>query len=76
MEIDGIRDVFMWCTIINVCILFFWFVIIAIAGGGIHRLHSRWIPLSKDAFNAIHYGGIMFFKMLIFAFNFVPYIAR
>jgi len=39
------------------------------------RLHSRWFNLSVERFDAIHYAGIAYFKLTVFVFNLVPYLA-
>lgn len=75
MGINEIRDVFMWCTIIDFGILSLWFAMFAMAGGWIYRCHGKWFPMSRDAFNAIHYAGMALFKVVIFVFNLVPYLA-
>ncbi|GAG09071.1 unnamed protein product, partial [marine sediment metagenome] len=49
MGIREIRDVLMWCTIINFGVLLFWFAMFALAGNWIYRYHSRWFPMSRDA---------------------------
>ena len=41
----------------------------------IHRIHGRWFKLSAEKFDAIHYTGIMIYKLAIFMFNLVPYLA-
>lgn len=41
----------------------------------IHRIHSRWFKISRAHFDAIHYAGFAAYKIAIFLFNIVPYIA-
>ena len=75
MEINEIRNVLMWCTIIDYGILLLWFAMFRLAGDWMYRIHSKWFPMSKDAFNVIHYSGIGLFKLVVFAFNLVPFVA-
>jgi len=75
MDIAAIRAFFMWCTIINGGLLMLSFLVCACAGDWIHRIHSRWFPISKEAFNMAIYCGIGLFKMAVFLFNLVPYLA-
>ena len=75
MTLEIIRDFLAWCSVMNIILLLLWFIIFALARDWIYRLHSKWYKLSQDAFNTIHYCGIAFFKMLIFVFNIVPYLA-
>jgi len=41
----------------------------------VYRFHGRWFKLSLETFDAIHYGGMAVFKLGIFLFNLVPFIA-
>ena len=75
MTIDAIRQVFGWCFVINMGLLLWWFLVIMLAHDWVYRMHSKWFKMSVEKFDAIHYAGIAFFKILIFAFNLVPYIA-
>ena len=75
MTIDLIRDVLMWCFIINMGLLLWWFVLFTLGHDLLYRIHRRWFKLSVEKFDAMHYGGMAFFKISIFVFNLVPYIA-
>ncbi len=75
MEIRVIRDVLMWCAIINSGVLLFWFVLFALAGDWMYRYHNRWFPMSREAFNVVHYSGMGLFKLAVVLFNLVPFIA-
>jgi hypothetical protein len=75
MEIAVIRTFLMWCTIINGGLLILSFLICAYAGDWVYQVHSRWFPISKEAFNVAIYAGIGFMKMVIIVFNLVPYLA-
>ena len=39
------------------------------------HLPCRWFRLSAEQIDAINYGGLLLFKLGIFLFNLVPYIA-
>ena len=75
MTLETIREMLGWCTVINMGLLLWWFLMIAVARDWIYRFHTRWFPVTVDQFNAIHYGGIAILKIAIFFFNLVPYIA-
>lgn len=75
MDITAIRAFFMWCTIMNVALLALSFLICAFAGDWVYRTHSRWFPVSKEAFNVAIYSFIALFKILVLVFNLVPYVA-
>jgi len=75
MTIEIIRDVFAWCTVINWILLLWWLLFFIFAHDWMHRFHSKWFNLSVDKFDAIHYSGMALFKIGIFLFNLVPYLA-
>lgn len=74
MNIELLREALGWITVINMSLFMLWFIIYALAGDWMHRLHGRWFELSKEQFSALHYAGMMFFKLFILMFNLVPYL--
>ena len=75
MNIDMIRDVLLWCAVINYGVLLVWFLFFILAHDWMHRLHGRWFHLSVEQFDALHYGGMTIYKLGIILFNLVPYVA-
>lgn len=75
MTVQDVRDVFFWCLIMNVGLLLWWFLVFSLAHDWVYRIHGRWFTLSEERFDAIHYLGMVIFKIAIFMFNIVPYIA-
>ncbi|UCD55505.1 MAG: hypothetical protein JSV93_01530 [Candidatus Omnitrophota bacterium] len=75
MTIETIRAVLGWCFIINMGLLLWWFFAIAVLHDWVYKIHGKWFKLSVETFDAIHYAGIAFFKIVIFVFNIVPYFA-
>ena len=75
MNIYELRSLFLWCTIFNAALLLLTFVIYVIAGGWIYRMHSRWFPMSRDAFNVAFYAFLGAMKLIVWMFNLVPYLA-
>ncbi len=75
MDVPAIRDFLLWCTVINLGILVYWWLMFAFAHDWIKRFHGRWFKVSREQFDAIHYAGMAGFKILIFVFNLVPYLA-
>ncbi|MDC0407034.1 hypothetical protein OAM82_00075 [Candidatus Thioglobus sp.] len=62
-----------WSVVINSTVVILWVLMIKYAYNYTFKMHSYWIPISKESFNAIHYGGIGLYKLAIFMFNLVPY---
>jgi len=75
LSLDAIRDALLWCFVINMGLLLLWFLFLTLAHDWVYRMHSKWFNVSVEKFDAIHYAGISFFKIIIFAFNLVPYLA-
>lgn len=75
MTIQIISDVLMWCSVINVGLLIFSFIILTTLRSFVYRMHSKLFPMSEQQFDAIIYSGFMIHKILIIMFNIVPYLA-
>ncbi|MCP4252777.1 MAG: hypothetical protein GY775_05110 [Candidatus Scalindua sp.] len=75
MTIDLVREALLWCFIINIGILLWWFLFFTLAHDWVYRFHGRWFKLSVEKFDTIHYTGMAFYKICIFVFNIVPYFA-
>jgi hypothetical protein len=77
MTIEILAKFFMWCTILNAALLALSFSVVAFGLGGdrVYRIHSRWFPMTRDAFNTVLYLLIGIYKIFLFVFNIVPWIA-
>lgn len=75
MTVEIIRDVLAWCSVINIGLLLFWLLWLTLAHDLVYRVHGKFLKLSVEKFDAIHYAGMAFFKICIFVFNIVPYLA-
>ena len=75
MTVEIIRDVLAWCAVINFSVLLLWFMVFSLAHDWLYSVHGKWFTLSEERFDAIHYAGMAFFKLCIFLFNLVPYLA-
>lgn len=70
-----IAKVLIWSAIMGFVSIFLWFGIIAWGNDFCYTLHSRWFPISKEQFYAIHYAGILFTKLIVVTFFLIPYLA-
>ena len=75
MDIIIVKTLLMWCTIINVLLLVLSFLVCAFAGDWVYGMHSKWFPISREAFNVAIYSFLGLFKILVLVFNLVPYLA-
>ncbi len=63
-----------WCSVVNITLLMLWFLAILLLNDFIFAVQQRFFGLSREAFNAVHYGGIGMFKMGLWLFNLTPYL--
>ena len=73
MTLEIVRNALLWCFVINMGLLLWWFLFLTFAHDWVYRMHSRWFKIPVEKFDAIHYAGMMFFKLCIFVFNVVPF---
>lgn len=64
-----------WSLALNYGVLLLWFFMFAFARDWMHKVHVRWFRLSDSTFDAVHYGGMAAYKLVIFFFNLVPLLA-
>ena len=75
MDVSSVRDLLLWCLVINYVILLWWFGAFVFAHGWMYRLHSRWFRISEEHFDAIHYAAMAVYKNGILLFNLAPFVA-
>ena len=75
MSIDILRNMFLWCSIINIVLFLLSAVIIISAHERIFKLHSKWFSLTEKDFNFTMYMMMAVHKILILIFNIIPFIA-
>jgi uncharacterized membrane protein YhaH (DUF805 family) len=75
MDIETLRAFFLWCTILNTACLALSFVATVVAGDFIYRSHTRFFPMQRETFNAVIYGYLGLYKLLVLVFNLAPYLA-
>jgi hypothetical protein len=74
MTIDTLRGLLLWSGIINYGLLVVWALGFLLARKPLHRI-AGWFGLSSELADAMNYGGMMFYKLSIFLFFLIPYIA-
>jgi len=75
MDIQTLTAFFMWCTILNFALLVLSSLICLCAGDWVYRIHSKWFSISRETFNVAIYSFIGLYKVLVFVFCLIPYIA-
>jgi len=75
MSIEMIRSFFMWCSVINIGLLLFGFVMFWTGRCWIYKVHSKLFNISEENFTAIWYLLLALYKTEVILFNVIPCIA-
>jgi len=75
MDVQMLTRFLMWCTILNGGLLIYSFLICTFSGDWVYRMHSKWFPMPRETFNVVIYSFIGLFKIFVFVFNVVPWVA-
>ena len=75
MSILTLTNFFMWCTIINACILGLSTIFLVFASDFMYRKHTKWFPMPKESFNVVVYSSLVMFEIVFVVFNLVPLVA-
>jgi uncharacterized protein DUF6868 len=75
MSIDMLIKFLGWCTVINLGLLLWWVFFISCVHDWTYRMHTKWLYVNTERFDAIHYAGIAYYKITIILFNVVPYLS-
>ena len=66
---------FKWCVLINVGLMSLTAVLLITSSDWVYKVHHRWFPLERHAFNVAIYCFLGLWKILFFLFCLIPYIA-
>ena len=75
MNLDTLRDVLLWSMVVNYGVLLIWFAAFTVAHDRIYALHHRWFSISRETFDALHYGGMAVYKVGVLLLNVAPLVA-
>ena len=63
-----------WCAILNMGLVLIWFLLFTYAHDWLYRFHSRFFRLNTEQFDALHYAGMMIYKIGLWLFFLMPYL--
>jgi Family of unknown function (DUF6868) len=63
------------CFVMGIAVLFFWWGALALMGDLAYSIHSKFVPLTREQFNVIHYAGMLTTKTAVSILFLFPYIA-
>ena len=72
---DVLAAILIRCFLGGMVLLVVWFAMFVIAGDWIYQVHSRWLQIPRQTFDAIHYAGMAITKIAIILFFLLPWIA-
>ena len=75
MTLETLRHILLWSLAVNYGVLLIWFAAFTSAHHRLYRLHNRWFTISREIFDAIHYGGMAVYKIGILLVNLAPLVA-
>ena len=75
MNIGTVRDALLWCSLINYGMLVLWFLLFLLTRGRLYQFWGRVFHLSTEQLDAVNVAGMLLYKLGIFLFNLVPYLA-
>ena len=75
MTISALAHFFLICTILNVFILIISSAVALFGQERIYEKHGKRFKMERERFNGILYSYLAAYKLVVFAFNVVPYIA-
>ena len=75
MDVQMLTTFFMWCTLLNVGLLIVSFLMLLVAGDFVYKVHSKYFAMTRESFNASLYLIIGLYKIAVFVFNLIPWIA-
>ena len=74
IDLNSVRQILIWSLVVNYVILLVWFAAIVFAHDFVYRLHTRWFAMSRETFDAIHYGGMAVYKIGTLLLNVAPLV--
>ncbi len=75
MDIHTATQFFLWCSVINGGLLLYVSFVVLLFPNFLFQAHSRFFPLSRQAFDIAIYSFIGLYKIAFFFLNLVPYLA-
>ena len=75
MTVELLKGTLAWSAVLNMGILLWWFLFLTLAHDWVYKMHRKFYRIQREQFDAIHYGGMTFYKICIFTFFIVPCLA-
>ena len=74
MNFDIITDFFMWCSIINVSIIFISVIVFSLFSNFSYNNNKNLFSGNQIEFKKVIYTILLYYKVIVIVFNVVPYL--
>lgn len=74
MKAGKIQQILGWCTIINFVFLGFTTLMLILVHDWVYSIHGSMFNLSIETYDALLFGYLALWKVLIIVFVFIPYL--
>ncbi len=75
MAIESLKAFFLWCSIINIGLMFVTFFICICARDWASSIHQKMFGVSPEFFKMAAWSFMGLYKLLVIVFCIIPYIA-
>lgn len=75
MTLELLKTLLLYSLGFNVLLVTFWCSVFIYAHDWMYSLHSRWFQITVNQFDALHYTGMMIYKIGIYFLNVAPLVA-
>lgn len=75
MTVEIVRAALGWSTLINWGALLLWVIFLGAGHDLVYKMHGKFLKLTVEEFDAIHYKCMALYKAGIMLFNLAPYLA-
>jgi hypothetical protein len=73
--LEAIVKILLRCWLLGFILLLFWWGAITLAGDLVLGVHGDMFGLTRPQLNVIHYCGILFTKLAVGVFFFIPWVS-
>lgn len=74
-NITSLTSFFGWCSLLNIAVLLFSALCLALFRNTIKKAHSRFFNVSDTKLDILYFKYLAYYKISLLIFNLIPYIA-
>jgi len=73
--LDAVSRILLGAFLLGMSLLVVWFGALMLFGDFVYAVHSAFFKIGRGQFDAIHYAGMAFTKIMLFVVFLFPYLA-